>query len=363
MTPSQANQRDPQQHAAEVAFLTRLPKAELHVHLEGSTQPETLLALGREHGVAYPFTDAASARAWFRFRDFPHFIDIYDAICDGLLRGSDYGRVAWELAQQAQAQQVRYLEVIFSPTTVSNPRTPATPDEVMPHLRAVRARALAELGVELQYSLDVVRGRSVADVQELVDWACAHRGDGLVGINLGGPEVGNPARVYRDQLRQARDAGLRLSLHAGETVGPESVWDALECGAERIGHGVRSVEDPALVAHLVQHGIVLEVSPTSNVCLGVAPSIAEHQMRELVDAGVRVTLNSDDPPMFETTLLDEYLALHAHGFSIDELATMARTGFDAAFVPDDQRQTACARFDVEVAALRAELGLPSATGG
>ncbi len=356
-------QRDSHLRAAEMAFLTRLPKAELHVHLEGSTQPETLLALGREHGVAYPFNDATSAREWFRFRDFPHFIDIYDAICDSLLRGSDYGRVAWELALQAQAQQVRYLEVIFSPTTVSNPRTPATPDEVMPHLRAVRERALTELGVEVQYSLDVVRGRSVIEVQELVDWACANQGDGLVGINLGGPEVDNPARVYRDQLRQAREAGLRLSLHAGETVGPESVWDALECGAERIGHGVRSVEDPALVAHLVQQGIVLEVSPTSNVCLGVASSIADHQLRTLVDAGVRVTLNSDDPPMFETTLLGEYLTLHAHGFSIDELAAMARTGFEAAFLPDDQRAAACARFDTEAATLRAELGLAAAVSG
>ena len=338
------------------AFVERMPKAELHVHLEGSVHPATLLDLGRKHGVALPFRDVAGARDWFRFRDFPHFVEVYIAICNVLLDPEDYERALWELALDARRQNTRYLEVTFAPASPLNPRTRAVPDVVLRGLRAARRRARVELGVDVQFILDPVRGRPREDVWALACWCADNLGDGLIGLGLGGNEVGNPATRYAEAFAWARDAGARLTLHAGETVGPESVRDALAVGAERIGHGVRAVEDSALVAELVARGVTLEVAPTSNVCLGVYPSIGAHPFRALHDAGVLVTINSDDPPMFDTTLTDEYRTLaEQHAFTTDELAALSLRAVQAAFLPDAERAALAAAYARELDELRAEL--------
>jgi adenosine deaminase len=343
---------------AERAFVERMPKAELHVHLEGSVRPETLLDLGRRHGVAYPFVDAAGAREWFRFRDFPHFIEVYVGICDSLRTAEDYERVTLELGADARRQNIHYREVHFSPVSPLKPRNPLLPlpDVVLAGLRAGARRALEEHGVRLQFILDPVRSRSPEEVMALARWCVANLGDGLVGLGLGGAEVGNPPTRFADVFAYARAAGARVTIHAGETAGPQSVRDALAVGAERIGHGVTSVEDPALVAELTARGVVLEVSPTSNVCLGVAPSYEAHPFRRLYDAGVQVTVNSDDPPMFDTTLTREYLVLaEIFGFTVDELADLSLRAARAAFLPPDERAALVARFEDELAALRGEL--------
>lgn len=348
---------------AERAFIERMPKAELHVHLEGSVQPGTLLDLARQHAVPLPISDVAAARDWFTFRDFPHFIEVYITICNTLLATDDYERVLWEQALEARRQNIRYLEVTFAPTSPLNPRTSALPDVVLPGLRAARARARAELGVEIQFILDPVRSRPPEDFWALTRWFGDNLGDGLVGLGLGGSEVGNPAARYADAFAWARDAGGRLTLHAGETVGPESVRDALAVGAERIGHGVRAAEDPELVRELVEREVVLEVSPTSNVRLGVYPDYAAHPFRGLYDAGARVTVNSDDPPMFATTLTDEYVLLaERFDFTLDELAGLALRAVQAAFLPDAERAALAASFERELAELRAEL-LDAGRGG
>jgi len=341
---------------AEQELVRRMPKAELHVHLEGSVRPETLLDLGRKHGVDYPFSNADGAREWFRFRDFPHFIEVYVAICNSLLAVEDYDRVTYELAEEASRQNIRYLEVTVAPVSPIEPRNSAVPDVVMAGCRAGARRALADFGVRMQFILDAVRSRPPEHVMALARWVADNQGDGLVGLGLGGSEVGYPAMLHEAAIHHARKHGVRISLHAGETVGPESVWDALEAGSERIGHGVTSIHDPALVRHLVERGIVLEVSPTSNICLGVAPSYAEHPFRALYDAGVTLTVNTDDPPMFGATLTGEYLALaeHCH-FSLDELVELNLNAVRAAFLPDDERAALLAEFQSEFEALRREL--------
>ncbi len=343
---------------AERAFVERMPKAELHVHLEGSVRPETLLDLGRRHGVAYPFTDAAGAREWFRFRDFPHFIEVYVGICDSLRTAEDYERVTLELGAAARRQNIHYLEVHFSPVSPLKPRNSLLPlpDVVLAGLRAGARRALAEHGVRLQFILDPVRSRSPEEVMALACWCVANLGDGLVGLGLGGAEVGHPPTRFADAFAYARAAGARVTIHAGETAGPQSVRAALAVGAERIGHGVTSIEDPVLVAELAERGVVLEVSPTSNVRLGVAPSYAAHPFRRLYDAGVQVTVNSDDPPMFDTTLTREYLVLAEHfGFTVDELAGLSLRAARAAFLPPDERTALVTRFEEELATLRGGL--------
>lgn len=346
--------------AAERAFLARMPKPELHVHLEGSVRPETLLDLGRRHGVAYPFDDAASAREWYRFRDFPHFIEVFMAVCDSLQTAEDYERAAWELGETARAENIPYLEVTISPTSPLRPRTKALPDLVLAGCRAGARQAWDDFGVRMQFIVDAVRIRTPEEVMAIAEWCVANLGDGLVGIGLGGTEVGYPAAPHAAAIDFARRNGARVSLHAGETVGPESVWDALESGAERIGHGVTSIHDPELVRYLAANGVVLEVSPTSNLRLGVAESYAAHPIRALHEAGVAVTVNTDDPPMFDATLTGEYVALAEEaGFGLDELAALARRAAEAAFLPDAERAALLARFDAEIAALRAELAAGS----
>lgn len=333
--------------------IERMPKAELHVHLEGSVYPETLLELVRKHGVDLPFTSIAGAREWFQFRDFAHFIEIYVTICGVLLDEEDYERISYEQAVRASDQNIRYMEVTFAPASFINPRSVALPDVVMAGLRSGAKKAREDLGVTMQFILDPVRTRGAEEVMLLARWCADNLGDGLVGFGLGGMEVGYPPEPFADAFTYVRDAGGRLPLHAGETDGPQSVWSALAVGAERIGHGVTSVHDPQLLTELVERQIVLEVSPTSNLCLGVARSYAEHPFRTLHEAGVPVTVNSDDPPMFNTTLTNEYLVLAEHfDFTLDELQTLSLRALEAAFLPDADRVALANRFRAEFATLR-----------
>ncbi|HMM40903.1 MAG TPA: hypothetical protein PKA95_03295, partial [Thermomicrobiales bacterium] len=182
--------------AAERAFLARMPKPELHVHLEGSVRPETLLELGRRHGIEYPFADAAGAREWYRFRDFPHFIEVFMGVCDSLQTAEDYERVTWELGETARAENIPYLEVTISPTSPLKPRTKAMPDLVLAGCRAGARQAWDDFGVRMQFIVDAVRVRGPEEVMAIAEWCVANLGDGLVGIGLGGTEVGYPAAAH-----------------------------------------------------------------------------------------------------------------------------------------------------------------------
>lgn len=334
------------------AFIAAMPKVELHVHLEGSIRPATLLTLARRNGVALPAGDLEGLRAFYRFTDFDHFLRVYITICSCLQRPEDFHLIAYEFGADMARQNVRYAEVTFTPHPhVTNTGLPF--DEVLAGVNEGRAQAAAEFGVEMGWVLDVVRG--VPESQEQVAaWAASAQDRGVVALGLGGPELGNPPEDYARGFALAREAGLHSVPHAGEVAGPASVWGALRVlGAERLGHGVRCVEDPALVEYLCERQIPLEVCPTSNLRLGVYPSYAQHPLRSLWEAGVYVTVNSDDPPMFNTDLVSEYRAAAGEmGFAREELERLSLAALRASFLPAARKETMERAFQGEFAELK-----------
>ena len=321
-----------------VDFIQAMPKVELHVHLEGTVQPETLLGLAHRNGVELPASDIAGLRDWYRFRDFDHFISIFSTICGCLRTPDDFARIVYEYGRSMHTQNIRYAEVTFSPYTHVTPQLPW--HALLAALNQGRARAEQEWGVRMRWIPDIVR--CFPDTANMVvDWLTDPQAQagGVVALGLGGPEVGWPPELFEDAFRVALDKGLHSNPHAGETVGPASVWGALRAlKAERIGHGLRAVEDPLLLAYLVEHQIPLEVSLTSNLCLGVAPSYAEHPLAALIGAGACVTLNSDDPAMFNTTLAAEYVhAVHDCGLTVEQLKIIALNAVRASYLPDAEK--------------------------
>ena len=320
------------------AFVAAMPKVELHVHLEGSIRPATLLTLAERNGTPLPATDLEGLRDFYHFTDFDHFIRVYFTVSGCLKTVEDFGLIAYEFGADMARQNVRYAEVTFTPhTNVDSTGLPF--DAIMAGLNDGRARAQVEFGVEMAWILDIVR--SMPETRHAVaSWAAGAQDRGVVGLGLGGPEVGHPPEPFADAFAVARAAGLHSVPHAGEVVGPESVWGALRSlKAERLGHGVRSVEDPALVSYLHEHQVPLEVCPTSNLRLGVYDTYAVHPIRQLWAEGLYVTVNSDDPPMFETDLVAEYRVLAAHmGFSARELEQLSLMALQASFLPESRKR-------------------------
>lgn len=333
-------------------FCAALPKAELHVHLEGSMEPATLLRLARRRGVDLPARDEAGLRDWFRFRDFAHFVEIYLTCSRCLWAPEDFQEVARDhLAAQAR-QNVLVTEVHFTVAThVWAGRNGA---EIMDALAETVAASERRHGVRLRFILDMIRNfPERADAT--LDLALAFRARGVVAVGLTGVEGEFPNEPFRDHFIEAGRQGLRRVAHAGEHAGPESVRSVLEvCGAERIGHGVRAAEDPALVEDLAARRIPLEVCPSSNVCLGVFPDLAAHSFRRLADAGVEVTVNSDDPPMFGTTLSEEYARVaETFDYSTADLERFARASLRHSFLPDADRAGFEAEFEQRLLVARA----------
>ncbi len=342
-------------------FIRQMPKVELHLHLEGSIRPTTLLDLARRHGIGLPVDDVDGLAQWYRFRDFSHFVEIWRAILACLRDGSDFARLTRELGETAAAQQVRYVETTFTPEALL--RHAGIPyDEVWGGIREGAAWAARELDVQLQFIPDIPRNRRPevgTAVQDTVEWAIAHQGEAVVALGLAGVEEGNPPERFADVFQYAKARGLRIWPHAGETVGPESIWGAINAlGADRIAHGVRAVEDPALLTPLATHGIGCDVCPTSNICIGVYPALAQHPIRQLLAAGVPVTLNTDDPPLFHTTLTEEFLALaRVQAFTAAELSALVRTGVEVSFLSEGEKAVLRSRVDAELAAAAHETGV------
>jgi adenosine deaminase len=332
-------------------YVAAMPKVELHVHLEGSIRPATLLRLAQRNGVALPADDLEGLGDFYRFVDFDHFIRVYVTVCRCLQKPQDFSLIAYEFGADMARQNVRYAEVTFTPHPhVTNTGLPF--DEVLAGINDGRARAAAEFGVEMGWVLDIVRG--VPESQEQVAaWAAGAQDRGVVALGLGGPERENPPEDYVRGFDLAREAGLHRVPHAGEVAGPESVWGALRAlGAERLGHGVRCIEDPALVEYLREQQVPLEVCPTSNLRLGVYPSYAEHPLRRLWEEGLYVTLNSDDPPMFNTDLVNEYRAASGEmGFAREDLQSLSLAALRASFLPDDRKEALERTFRAEFAEL------------
>jgi adenosine deaminase len=334
-------------------FIARLPKAELHVHLEGSMGPELLLDLARRRKVRLPADDVEGLRRWFRFRDFEHFLEIY-LICSRCLREpEDFARLLLDFARVQAAQNVIYCEAHFTISThVANG---ANGDEVADALGGAIVAARQRFGVTIGLIPDIVRNLAPAAADVTLQWALDHRRRGVVALGLAGME-GPPVAPFGAHFQAARAAGLRTTAHAGEQRGPESIREVLDvCRPERIGHGIAAARDPLLLAELVRLAVPLEVCPTSNVCLGYVPRLEEHPFDALYRAGAAVTVNSDDPPLFGTSLNNELASLaRVFGYSRRQLAALARAAFSQAFVDADLRRALLTRFDRHVAALAAD---------
>jgi adenosine deaminase len=303
------------EHESLRTFVRALPKAELHVHLEGSIPPELALRLAAKHGVRLPGDERGKdgVRDAFRFVDFGHFIRVYLALSRCLQTVDDIRDVVVALAERLRGQGVVHAEVTFTPVTHTARGVPEA--TLLQGLVEGRAAA-AEMGVSIAYVLDIVR--SFADQAEpTLAFALALTGRidrGVAGLGLAGPEGGDhPLEPMIDVFARARAAGLRSLPHAGEMLGASSVRAAIErLGADRIGHGVRAIEDAELVAMIAARGIPLEVCPSSNVALGVYPDLASHPLPELLAAGVSLSIATDDPALFGVDLVDEYMRCATH---------------------------------------------------
>ena len=321
------------------AYIRQAPKAELHVHLEGSVQPATLLALAKRNRIEPPAETLDELRQMFVFRDFAHFIQTYAIISRYLRTVEDYELITYEFGEQMAQQNVRYAEATFSVCTHRFMR--GIPHDVyFTGLTRGRERAKRDFGVEINWVFDIVRDvASGPGMSERADYttsvAIESRNDGVVALGLGGMETGFPPEWFESWFDKARAAGLHSAPHAGEVVGPESVWGAIRAlGAERIGHGVHSIEDPLLIAELIKRDILLEVCPTSNVKLGAYPSLEQHPLPQLVAAGVPCCVNSDDPPLFNTTMLHEAELLDsAFHFDKATIDTILLNGVRYSFLP------------------------------
>jgi aminodeoxyfutalosine deaminase len=332
------------------AFIAGLPKAELHVHHVGSASPRAVAELAERHPGVVP-SDPEQLAKFFEFRDFAHFIEVYLAVVDLIRTPDDVRLLTYEVAREmAVGQNIRYAELTCTPYTSVLPHVEGKGMAIEAYSEAIedaRTAALRDFGIRLQWIYDIPGEAGLPSADATLDWALNHPTDGLVAFGLGGPEVGVPREQFRPHFEAARAAGLHSVPHAGETTGPQTVWDALHhLGAERIGHGTSAAQDPALLAHLAETGIPLEVCPSSNIATRAVSTLAEHPIRAFRDAGVVVTVNSDDPPMFNTTLNREY-EIAADLLDLDEqgLRDLAKEAVRVAFVDDATKRELCAEID------------------
>jgi aminodeoxyfutalosine deaminase len=331
------------------SFIAGLPKVELHVHHVGSASPRIVAELAARHAGRTPVpADPEALTKYFEFRDFAHFVEIYLSVVDLIRDPEDVRILTYEVARELARQQVRYAELTVTPYSHVRRGIPAP--AFCAAIEDARVRAEAELGIVLRWCFDIPGEAGLPAAEETLRIALDERPDALISFGLGGPEMGVPRPQFKPYFDKARAAGLRSAPHAGETTGPSTIWDAIrELGAERIGHGISAAKDPSLMAYLAEHGIALEVCPTSNLRTGQVPSIEEHPLPVLVAAGVPVTINSDDPPMFGTTINNEY-AVAARLLGLDEsgVADLARAGVRASFMPDADKTRLLAEIDAYV---------------
>ena len=328
------------------SFIAGLPKAELHVHHVGSASPRIVAELaGRHEGETDVPADPAALADYFAFRDFAHFIEVYLSVVDLIRDDEDVRTLTYEVARELARQQVRYCELTVTP--YSSVKRGIAAKAFCEAIEDARRGAAADFGVDLRWCFDIPGEAGLPAAEETLRIALEQQPDGLISFGLGGPEVGVPRPQFKPYFDQARAAGLHSVPHAGETTGPETIWSAVrDLGAERIGHGISAARDPELMAYLAGHGIPLEISPTSNVRTRAVPSIEEHPLATLVGAGVRVSINSDDPPMFGTTLEEEY-AVAARLLDLDAagVAGLARTAVDQSFLAPAGKQALIAEID------------------
>lgn len=318
-------------------WLRGLPKAELHLHLEGSITPATLAELSKRHD-ARPLT-AEQAREVYRYHDFPSFLMSFKAVTERLLTAADYETITYAMLRDLAAQGVRHAEAYISVGILYH-FARLDVDEVMAAIERGRERGERDFGVSLLWIIDAVRHFGIEECTRVFQKAATLRQKypSVVGIGIGGDEARGPAQEFREIYAEAKAAGLHLTCHAGESVGPQSIWAAVNIGAERIGHALTAQQDPDLIEVLAERQIPLELNVTSNLRTGCCPALHEHPVRRYFEEGLMVTLNSDDPPFFGADLLDEYVLAHeAFEFPLDALREIAANSIEASFLPPERK--------------------------
>ncbi|GAB3657732.1 adenosine deaminase [Actinocorallia lasiicapitis] len=327
-------------------FIAGLPKAELHVHHVGSASPRVVAELAARHeGTTRVPADPARLAEYFTFRDFAHFIEVYLSVVDLIRDPADVHALTYGVAEDMARQNIRYAELTVTPYTSLKTGMPA--EAFLEAIEDARVAARRDLGVTLRWCFDIPGEEGLPGAEETARVAVDLAPEGLVSFGLGGPEVGVPRPQFKPYFDRARAAGLRSVPHAGETTGPQTIWDALtDLGAERIGHGTQAVHDERLLAHLGEHRIPLEVCPTSNIATRAVERIEEHPIKRMVEAGLLVTVNSDDPPMFGTDLNTEY-GVAATLLGLDErgVAALAKNAVEASFLDEHGKRALAAEID------------------
>jgi len=345
---------------APTAFLLSLPKAELHLHLEGTVDPATLAELSRRHPRPLSTTNnrytniadsgliftEEEAHALYQYQNFTGFLLAFKAVTERLRTADDYELVAHRMMQKLHAQNVLHAEVYVSVGVIHWRGGEFSP--LFEGLERGRQRGERDFGMSLYWIFDAVRHFGVEAAQKVLDETIALRktSDAIVGIGLGGDERRAAPELFRDVYARAASHDLRLTVHAGETAGPESIWAAVrELKADRIGHGLHATDDPELVRYMAEHQLPVEACITSNVLTGCCEAVEQHPIRRLFDAGVLVTLNTDDPDMFRTSLVREYqVAQDVLGFSDAELRQLAKNSFRASFLPEAKKCEILSKF-------------------
>jgi aminodeoxyfutalosine deaminase len=330
-------------------FIRSLPKAELHLHLEGTILPATLVELSARNDARA--LTLREAEALYRFSDFTEFIESFKSVTRRLKDPEDYELAAWRMMQQLSAQGIVHAEIYISVGVIYMWRNfdPRCFEPIFAALERARERAARELGLSLYWIFDAVRHFTVEEADRVFRKAAEMRSryPSIIAIGLGGDERRTGSEPFRALYTRARAAGLRLTNHAGETTGPEAIWEALSIGSERIGHAVSAIQDPNLLQELKVRNTPMELNPTSNVRTGVCPSFAAHPLRHYFDHGLLVTINSDDPAFFGSDLANEYLLAHTEqAFTREELRRLAANSIRASFLPDSDKAAWLARLEI-----------------
>lgn len=319
------------------AWLRGLPKAELHLHLEGSITPATLVELSQRND-ATPMA-LAEAQQVYTYHDFVSFLMSFKAVTERLHTPADYELITYNMLRDLAAQGVRHAEAYIS-VGILFWQNRLNVDAVMEAIERGRGRAEREFGISLLWIIDAVRHFGLDECARVFRKAAELRDQypSVVGIGIGGDEARGPAQDFRDIYAEARDAGLRLTCHAGESCGPQSIWAAINIGAERIGHALTAAQDLELVEVLAKRQIPLELNVTSNLRTGCCAALDQHPAKFYFEEGLMVTLNSDDPPFFGATLLDEYLLAHEKfEFTLEQMRELAANSIEASFLPPERK--------------------------
>ncbi len=333
-------------------FLQRLPKAELHLHLEGSIRPERLLSLARKYSTEYQDWDSAKLqRELLRFQDFAAFLNTFKIVCQHLREPEDYAALLWDLQSYFSRNNIQYAELILTPSIPW--KFERDGEAVLVHLLEAADRLQAGSPVTIRWILDCVRQFGPEAARRTAELAHAYRTRGVVAVGLGGDEDALPASQFAEVFAWVRAHTLHVHVHAGEIGGPGNVWEALELlGANRIGHGIQAARDPRLMQYLKQHTIALDVCLTSNLATGAWRPIHENPFWLLLQRGVPVTLNTDDPGLFQTELLQEYaLAARIFDLTRTDLTYVALQGVRSSFLPHAEKMALMQHFQDQIAAL------------